>query len=119
MTQPGVPGGEDPHQYNISQLELQVLLEEKLGGMLKAAWAAVAVLVSLGFGAGVWATKLDARVEKIEIWKAERVAPIEDYYKFREDIAGELAGLKKSISALQETAERNEDRLIRLIEKVK
>lgn len=119
MTQPGVPGGEDPHQFNISQPELQVLLEEKLGGMLKAVWAAVAVLVSLGFGAGVWATKLDARVEKIETWKADRVAPIEDYYKFREDIAGELAGFKKSISALQETAERNEDRLIRLIEKVK
>jgi len=87
--------------------------------MLKAAWGAVAVLVALGFGAGVWATKLDARVEKIETWKSERIAPIEDYYKFREEIAAELAGLKKSIAGLQETAERNEDRLIRLIEKVK
>lgn len=70
-------------------------------------WLNVAVAVTfLLTGAGQWYS-LQSRISSLETWKTERVRPIEDYYKDREEsalwrgqITQEIKGMKESIDAI-------------------
>lgn len=70
-------------------------------------WLNVAVAVTfLLMGAGQWYA-IQGRITSLETWKTERVKPIEDYYRDREEAAlwrgqttQEIKAMKESIDAI-------------------
>ena len=72
--------------------ELEERVQARIG---RWALAIIGTVIALAVGASSQWFSLQARMDRIEVWKAERTKPIEDYYAFKEEIAARLARLEE------------------------
>lgn len=80
-----------------------VTIRAKLDLITKIMW----ILVCLGFGAGVWATTIQLRLEEFEKWRVEQGKPIEKFY----DQMRETSALNAQIFEKLNSMERRIDEL--------
>lgn len=83
----------------MSENEFQQL--EEFGKRLKVIAGIGWVLLCAGAGAGVWATTMNNRLANLEAWQKERSKSIEDYYQFRQELAGRLTRIETLLEELR------------------